>query len=271
MNRGDIAILMAAREWFPFPCHVNSKQPATRSGFYAGTNDQVTIRRYWSQKDWNIGLYTGEAHLCVIDLDVKPENGPAGISTWLELCAEHDFDFEQTYCVVTPRGGLHVYFYVEDGFWYPPSTSKSSRIGPNIDVRSSGSYVCAVGSVIDGIEYEHCCSDQVLPLPDWLGVMIDRPPPDIEWMERKHILDVNADDNTRMRSFRGIADRLKQEAQAGVDRNSYFYWAVRAVGDHLWPETFKEACVNELRDIAIELGLPEREIRDTERSARKRW
>src|SRR5215471_12041699 len=163
----------AARGWFPFPCKVNSKAPATRSGFEAGTNDLVTIRQRWRTTDYNIGIWTGAANLVVIDLDVKPEKGPPGIEAWILLCDKHGLGYEQTYCVVTPSGGLHVYFAVEDGNWYPPSTSTSQRVGINIDVRSSGSYVLAAGSEIDGVFYEECGNNELLSLPDWLATMID--------------------------------------------------------------------------------------------------
>lgn len=272
MSRGDIAVQLATRGWPIFPCKPNSKAPATRSGFYAATTDLVDVRRYWRNIDYNIGLYTGKANLVVIDLDLKPEHGLPGISVWLEMCAGHGYDeWEQSYNVNSPGGGLHIYFTVPDGFWYPPSTSTSGRIGDNIDVRSSGSYVLVAGSVIDGVEYEHWGGDEPLPLPDWLGVMIDRPPPDVEWMNRQHDRDVRSDPAGWSRAFLGIIGRFETEATANVDRNSYFYWAVRAVGDHFWNDDFKEACVADLRDVARGLGLGDREIQDSERSARRRW
>lgn len=247
----------------------NSKEPATRSGVYAmKTPDLVQARGWWRTTNWNIGIWTGGSRLVVIDLDVDVEKGPPGIATWLELCAQAGYDFEQTYCVVTPKAGLHVYFTVEDGFWYPPSVS---RVAPNIDVRASGSYVLATDSEIDGIFYESCCGDTPLPLPDWLAPLIDRPPPDMEWMNRQHDADMRSNPDGWSRAFRGISDRLEQEATAGVDRNSYLYWAVRAVGDHLWSDDFKDACVAELEDVARGLGLRDNEIRDTVRSARRRW
>lgn len=258
----------AARGWAVFPCRIGSKQPATRSGFEAGTTDMVTVRQRWRTTDYNIGIWTGESKLVVIDLDIDPAKGPPGISTFLEICAEAEFDIESTYCVATPKGGLHVYFIVDDGNWYPPSVS---RVAPNIDVRSSGSYVVAAGSVVDGFEYDHCCANQPIELPRWLGIIIDRPPPDTVRFHRGHDADVRASEGGRGIAFQGIAGHLRDKSTAGVDRNSYFYWAVRAVGDHIWPADFKEACVLELQDIGHEIGLTDAEIRDSTASARRRW
>lgn len=269
MNRLATAEGLVARGWCIFPVREHSKEPATRSGVYAmQVPDLVQARNWWRKTNWNIGVWTGGSNLVVIDLDVDPAKGPPGISTWFELCAAADYDFEQTYCVVTPKGGLHVYFAVEDGFWYPPSVS---RVAPNIDVRSSGSYVLSLNSEVNGVEYEHTCSDQVLSLPDWLGQLIDRPPPDMKWMNRQHDTDLRSTPDGWAVAFGGIANHLATQTQVNVDRNSCLYWAVRAVGDHLWSDDFQEACVLELEDVARGLGLNDREIRDTVRSARRRW
>lgn len=264
MSRADLAVAYATRGWWPFPCEVGGKAPGTRSGCKAATDDLVTIRQRWRKTDWNIGITAGPSNLVIIDLDVKPENGPAGLGTFHGLGGDSD----ATYCVVTPRGGLHAYYTVADGFWYPPS---AGRVAPNIDVRAGWSYVLAAGSVVDGIEYEECGAAEPMPLPDWLGALIDRPPPDFERVERKHQADVRAGDDGRMKAWRGIRDHFEQRAQANVDRNTYFYWAVRAVGDHLWPIEFKDACVEELKDVGLGMGLTESEVTASSASARRRW
>jgi hypothetical protein len=268
MTRLAIAESYAARHWAVFPCKIGSKEPATRSGVYAGTDDLVTVRRYWHQTDWNIGLWTGGSRLVVIDLDINSDKGRPGITQFLELCAANHFDLESTYCVVTPKSGLHVYFSVDDGFWYPPSVS---RIATNIDVRASGSYVVAAGSEVNGIVYEHCCSNEVIPLPDWLAELVDAPPPVQQRQESYRMLDAKATDEAKMKAFRGLARHFQTQAQEGVDRNDHLYWAVRAVGDHIWPSEFQNWAVDELHDIARSLGLSDREIQDTTRSARRRW
>lgn len=254
------------RGWPVFPLKVGAKVPATRSGVYAATDDLVTVRRWWAKIDYNIGIYTGEAKLLVVDCDVKPEG--VGLTYFLTLCADNDFDVESTYCVVTPSSGLHIYFAVENGFWYPPG---ANVIAPLIDIRSSGSYVAAAGSEIDGVPYERVGADVVLPLPDWLAPLVDKPPPDTAMFQRHHDADLRASDAGRGKAFQGIAEHFRDKSTAGIDRNMYFYWAVRAVGDHLWPGDFKEAGVQELQAIAHEIGLTDTEIKDTTASARRRW
>lgn len=264
MSRGDIAVSMAIRDWAVFPLKPMSKAPATRSGFYAGTTDLVTIRRYWSQKDWNIGIWCGESRLVVIDFDIKPEKGDPGITWWLTICDAAGFDPEATYNVTTPRGGMHAYFVSDE--LYPP------RVGwpaPNVDIRAGLSYVAGHGSETELGMYEHFGADSPIEMPRWLHLALE--PRVVE--VKSALVQKAADTKDGYRpAVEGIY-RVLRDAIEG-ERNNTLNWAVWKVGQHYWSETQREEAVERLRQIAIESGVDSDKPGQTDatiRSTRAKW
>lgn len=133
-----------------FPCQVGSKEPATAHSFYDATTDVETIRRIWSEADYNIGLCPEHAGWSVVDLD-----GAAGLA-WKDLpkCPP-------TRTVTTPSDGLHLYFIGS----LPASASK---IAPHVDTRGVGSYVLVPPSVVDGRAYRVTTDVPIAPLPAFI-------------------------------------------------------------------------------------------------------
>ena len=261
--RGDLVIQYAKRGWKPFPCKVNEKVPATRSGLYAGTSDLVTLRRYWSKTDWNIGINCGDSDLFVVDLDIDSEKGDPGISSWIEFAKNYDTDWESTYCVVTPKGGLHIYFSTPT-----PLRCTTSELRPNIDTRGLGGYVVGAGSVVDGVEYEHCCGVQVLPVPSILAERFaPRPPRTVDDVIRQARYEIGATTDQRERAVRGLVN-VVLDAESG-QRNNSLNWSAAQVTRHNWSEAFKEDAYERLEAAARVVGLTNQEIRDTMKSARR--
>jgi hypothetical protein len=154
------------RGWFIFPCKVGGKQPATRSGLYAATNDLVTVRRWWKRTDYNIGINCGASGLCVVDLDP-----PNGVTRWLDMCMKFGTDAMDTYAVGTPRLGLHLYYRLPAG---RKAKSSNGQIAEGVDIKSDGGYVVAAGSVLDGREYEAQDERELTELPGWLLTMVEK-------------------------------------------------------------------------------------------------
>lgn len=130
----DAALRYADIGWPVFPCKPD-KKPATEHGYKDATTDHAKIVAWWRRMpDAPIGVATGEAHLCVIDLDFDPANGKDGPTTFAQLAST-----EPHGCGLiasTPRGGRH-YFYMEPD---PPVVS-GTDLAPGIDVRGTGGYV----------------------------------------------------------------------------------------------------------------------------------
>jgi hypothetical protein len=289
-----------ARGWHVFPVNADTKRPATRSGFQAGSTDIVRWRAQWKQRpDWNIGIWTGASSLLVIDCDLDKEDstswavnafkragliddgpfgddgstidahGPGpmpGISVWLEICDAYDFDTEDTYCVVTPSGGLHAYFEYDTDKWdiAPSANRKTNILGELVDIRAEGSYVVGVGSEIDGVEYEWCetSSAHVLPAPVWLLELLQKPP--VVVSERMAAIDNDhrGHDEDRVKFLGFMADDIRT-APVG-SRNTVFsnkLWRVHQLGG-------SDVEMEYLCNAAREAGLPDAEIAKTMRRFR---
>jgi len=273
-SRADLAVSYAQRGWSVFPLQVGGKQPLKGSrGFYAGSIALVQVRQWWRTTDYNIGIWTGGSNLVVIDLDVDKDDpsswargGPTpGISWWLETCDRMQYDWEQTYCVVTASGGMHVYFESEKP--YPPAVGK---FGALVDIRAGLSYVVAAGSETERGIFEHCCSDQVLPVPDWLDAIID-PLPIKQTSPREQL-----QQDVRPGAYQAAVDGLTRTIRNTPDgqRNNAVNWAVWKVGHHWWTETQREDALDSIRNTAAALGIDDDKPGQTEgtiRSQRAKW
>jgi len=144
----EIAAGYAERGWPVFPCKPGEKVPATKHGLLDATTDPDRILRWWSRHpNSNIGLRTG----VVFDvLDLDEDEGVSGCESFDEWCATHSItvDFASRPCVVTPRGGFHLYFK-------PTGAGNRAKMLDGVDWRGRGGYVLAAGSVrADGQRYE---------------------------------------------------------------------------------------------------------------------
>lgn len=153
----EAALEYARRGWKVLPLQPRSKIPfaGTRGVLDATDNEQI-IRGYWSAyPDANIGTATGGASgFFVIDID--PRNG--GASSWADFPESGTIDPT----VGTGGGGLHYYFTAEE-------MPKSTKLGPGIDVQSTGKYVVAPPSITDGVyEWADDSNQHPPPAPDWL-------------------------------------------------------------------------------------------------------
>lgn len=279
----------AQRGWYVFPCRAGRKEPATRSGVYAATVDVPTIRRWWGQTpDFNIGIWTGQSDLVVIDLDLgglilnrdRTTAEKPGLNSWQEMLDMfNDGAWIDTYTVVTAGNGLHLYFVQPEGVEIGPSTS---MLGVNIDVRAGGSYVIAPPSVAEGppymdmdrprwerSPYEVADDREPAIMPSWLVQLFVRPPTDV-----MRLLDaLERDRKTWTRGAGGrreIIDHMVRqmeqahqgERNATLNRVAYWLFNVLEGDDH--GTSYAE---HELRRAGLSVGLSEREVDKTIRSA----
>jgi P4 family phage/plasmid primase-like protien len=155
-------------------CTSPGKHPIPLNGLKAATRDAVQIRHWWSaHPNANLGILTGRANgLLVIDVDNGPEkHGEENLIALEEKLGRLPVTWES----LTGGGGRHLFFQYPEGLDVRNSTSK---LAPNIDVRSEGGYVIAEPSRhasgrIYAWEAEHMPEDVPLAqLPmSWLNAL----------------------------------------------------------------------------------------------------
>jgi hypothetical protein len=164
------AALEYARAGIPvFPCNPLDKKPLTPHGFKDATTDEAQIRAWWTQwPNAMIGAPTGPASgFWVVDTDKDPAKNIDGEAMLAHLVAQRG-PIPETLMTVTPRGGKHRIFTWDSNVDIRNSTSK---IGPGIDVRGNGGYVCWPPSKSSaGGEYRWVQNNasQAIPAPLWL-------------------------------------------------------------------------------------------------------
>jgi len=163
-----------------FPVQVNGRMPTIPSahppgsgchgecgrfghGFYDATIDPQQIAA-WAKEypGCNWGMPTGEVSgEAVLDLDAK--NGLDGPGWWRDQQDLHGrVDTKE---IITPTGGLHLYFLQPVGVRLK---STASIIAPGVDTRTTGGFVVVPPSSIDGVPYEVVKDVPVTEMPPWL-------------------------------------------------------------------------------------------------------
>jgi hypothetical protein len=152
---------------------LGEKTPLLSNGFKGATRFQHIVKRWFT--DWPdaaVGLPTGkDAGFFVLDIDNKP-GGANGFEWLAEMEAEHG-PLPETARVMSPNGGMHVYFKYVEG------TRNRGNLGAGVDLRSEGGYVCAAGSVMsDGRAYKWTVDTGGIPpiadAPAWLLDLVVR-------------------------------------------------------------------------------------------------
>jgi hypothetical protein len=167
----DAALDYAAHGMPVFPCNPLDKKPLTPSGFKDASKDETQIRTWWGKwPNAMIGAPTGPASgMWAIDLDLNPAKKIDGKATLDQLVAQHGA-IPSTLMTITPRGGRHLIFSWDNNF---EIRNGAGKIGPGIDVRGNGGYICLPPSRnADGGTYRWAdppdCAAQAAPAPDWL-------------------------------------------------------------------------------------------------------
>lgn len=141
-----------------FPCVPNGKAPATEHGYKDASANVAQIDAWWTENpDYNLALSPEAAGWCVIDID-----GPDGEQAWRQRAITPD-----TYEVMTPRGGRHLYFTGS-----LPSTVKKLFPAEPIDTRGVGGYVLVPPSVVNGKPYEVLHDRDIQPAPNWIAAKL---------------------------------------------------------------------------------------------------
>ncbi|OKJ46754.1 bifunctional DNA primase/polymerase [Streptomyces sp. CB02115] len=128
----------------------------------------------------NIGVGCRASRVVALDLDVHEADGPAlnGIETLrTQLDIRGLADWPETFTVMTPHQGLHLYFRVPTTCTIGSVSGGRSPLGPGIDIRGPGrrrgGYLVGPGSVVGGLPYLIARDVPVAPLPDWIAALLN--------------------------------------------------------------------------------------------------
>lgn len=155
----------------------NTKVPLV-AGAFCGESDDL-IKEHLANNG-NIGLLTGSpSSVAVIDIDMHHNiNGLENLKTFLET---YDIVLPKTKVVKTPSGGYHYYFRF-------PKELHDKRFIQNhkdlqgVDFQTSGRYVVAPPSQIDGTSYTVVRDIELADLPEkWLAMFEDS----VEYVENQ--------------------------------------------------------------------------------------
>jgi hypothetical protein len=240
------ALAYARRGWQVFPCLPGQKIPATAHGYRDATTDPDQITGWFTRHpDWNLAIATGAPGPDVLDVD---QHGPGG-NGYAALGRLRRFGLlgGAAAYVRTPSGGLHAYF-----------TGTAQRSGhlsaQHLDFLSSGGYILAPPSQVDGRRYELIEKTGRHGRLDWPAVTRLLQPSRQHQQTEAH----SAPDRDLGHLARWVA------AQRQGNRNAGLYWAAnRAI------EADPAADLSPLAAAARQAGLPDAEITRTLNSARR--
>jgi hypothetical protein len=153
-----------------------SKAPATRNGVKDATADAGEIREQFSSAGPHalVGIACGKqpdgTNLIVVDMDTRPESGIDGRDSFQWLASGKKKP--ETWDVLTPSGGAHAYYLIEDDRIASKIGNSVSKLGAGIDIRAEGGYVIAAGSTLpDGRRWEFDGESPIrkpAQAPEWL-------------------------------------------------------------------------------------------------------
>lgn len=163
-ENGQLALALAmAEDGFPvFPVCPRTKRPLTLHGFKDATTDVAQIIAWWNRwPDALVSIPTGyETGIAVLDIDTGGEKAFGGLMARWSLEFEDDLS---NVAAITPSGGRHFYFRIEEGT--APKT-RASDIAPNIDSRAIGGSIIIPGNMLpDGRSYHWASSGRLFDLP----------------------------------------------------------------------------------------------------------
>jgi len=243
----EAALEYAGRGWPVFMCWPGRKEPHSTfapRGFLSASTNPVAIRAWWARcPDANVAIATGAPGPDVVDVDVKPTG--TGFPALNRLQRAGLLVGAQR-LVNTPSGGLHLYYC-------GTSQGIGSLRGQYVDFRSTGGYVLAPPSKINGLPYALVEARDASGTVDWSRIRRLLDPP------RRPVIAPRMPPDAKIPNLaRWLAKR-----QEGENRNDALYWAAcRAADAGIDPTGLTSA--------ALKCGLTERETAATITSAIER-
>ena len=119
------------------------------------------------------GILTGKlSGNAVIDIDTH--NGVSGADNLKEFCEKYDIELPDTKTVMTPSGGLHLYYNLPEKYNDVQFIQNHKEL-EGVDFQTHGRYVVGWGSTIDGLKYQVINNQPIADLPaKWFDIFTDK-------------------------------------------------------------------------------------------------
>lgn len=274
----------AARGWAVFPVHgikdgcctcgktecgSPGKHPiaaAAPEGFKDATTDEKKIRAWWSKYPRaNIAIATGSVSgFFALDLDL-----PDGEKS-LENLESKQGKLPETVEQITGSGGRHMFFKLPVGVEIRNSTSK---IGPNLDIRSDGGYiVIAPSDHVSGNPYTWCPGHgpgeiEVAEAPRWLIDLVEsKPNPPKRDLSNSGLILPATDTSAYGRAaledeIQGLLATPEGGRNSGLNKSAFLLGQLVASGEIAYSDA-----ENALIHVGERMGLTPHEVRATVKS-----
>ncbi len=148
----------------------NGKAPLVAGSFNG--EDKAEVKK-WVAEGGNYGILTGKlSGIAVIDIDTH--NGVSGADNLKEFCEKYDIELPDTKTVMTPSGGLHLYYNLPEKYNDVQFIQNHKEL-EGVDFQTHGRYVVGWGSQIDGVKYEVIDNSPIADLPTkWFDIFTDK-------------------------------------------------------------------------------------------------
>jgi hypothetical protein len=265
-NAGRGAAVAAARRgWAVFPLRPGDKRPVVDRWEQRAVADPARVAKHWPSDQHNVGIACGPSGLVVVDLDTPKgrldlpdewanvEGIREGADIFTVLVERAGATWPDTYTVMSPTSGTHLYFQAPDGVEVRNSQGK---VAPMVDIRASGGYIVAAGSITTVGRYEVLNDTRPVPLPAWLRETLTRRP------EQRPQPEAPEHRGAPVPRLRGLVDTvLHAPPHQG---NGVLFWASCRGAEMVAAGELDEPTVSGvLLRAAVERGRPEREARAT--------
>lgn len=148
----------------------NGKAPLV-AGAFNGEDENVV--RDWIKEGGNWGYLTGSLSGVVV-IDIDTHNGVSGADNLKEFCEKYDIELPDTKTVMTPSGGLHLYYNLPEKYNDVQFIQNHKEL-EGVDFQTHGRYVVGWGSQIDGVKYQVINDVEMTYLPaKWLEMFTDK-------------------------------------------------------------------------------------------------
>lgn len=148
----------------------NGKAPLVAGSFNG--EDKAEVKK-WVAEGGNYGILTGKlSGIAVIDIDTH--NGVSGADNLKDFCEKYDIELPDTKTVMTPSGGLHLYYNLPEKYNDVQFIQNHKEL-EGVDFQTHGRYVVGWGSTIEGVKYEVIDNSPIADLPvKWFDIFTDK-------------------------------------------------------------------------------------------------